>query len=218
MPRSGGPTADEAVCRRPIADRTIARWADFCRWSACRLLRQAVQAGQGARPSHDGRALYACSVLSRRFASLLLVCAAASACGEDAAGAGGPAPPRSPSSAPASQNSDGAMESAQAAATQTATEFLAALVAEDHDGAYALLSSSAPAGITLADFAAARQAKANSARSLGQRYELTAATSDPAGVTVTGNGRLADGTAAAISLPLAMDKSGWRVDVVPTRF
>lgn len=158
-------------------------------------------------------------MLVRRFATILLVSVVAAGCGSDSdPGAVPQVPSGSASSTATSEDSAAGQESAQADARQVAKEFLAVLVAEDYDAAYALLSPSAQAGITLDDFAAARQAKADSARSLGQRYELTAATGDPAGVTVTGEGRLADGTAADISLPLVMVESGWRVDAVPTTF
>lgn len=170
------------------------------------------------RRSLEETSVYAAAVLVRRFATILLLSVVVAGCGSDSDPGPVAVPPSGASSTATSADSAGGQESAQDAAVQTAKEFLAALVAEDFDAAYALLSPSAQAGITLDDFAAARRAKANSARSLGQRYELTDATGGPAGVTVTGNGRLADGTAAVMSLPLVMVDSGWRVDAVPTNF
>lgn len=153
-----------------------------------------------------------------RLVPVVLLCTALSACGGEAgpAAQGQAATPSAASEELVS--ADPADLAAQQAATQTATAFLAALVAEDHNAAFALLSPAAQAGTTLDAFAAARKAKANSARSLGQKYELTGMTGGPAGVTVTGDGRLADGTTAAIALPLVADGAGWRVDAVPTAF
>lgn len=151
-------------------------------------------------------------------AIMLTLAGVLTGCGSgDASTSADPLPAPPPAAEP-SQDPAGQVGPAETAAIRAATEFLAALVAEDHDAAYGLLSPAAQAGVTLEDFAAARQAKNASARSLGQRYELTEATGDQTRMTVTGEGRLADGTPAAITLPLVASEAGWRVDAVPTAF
>lgn len=99
-----------------------------------------------------------------------------------------------------------------------AGEFLEALVAEDHDRAYGILSARAQAALPLDDFAAARRAKNSSARSLGQRYELGEPAGEPPSVTVQVTGRLADGTAVRLALPMVLVDGEWRVDEAPSAF
>lgn len=147
----------------------------------------------------------------RRFAlQLVFVTGALVGCsGDDAA----PAPSAQPPAASPSPTSSVSSE-----ATAAVDQFLTALVSEDHDAAYALLSPAAQATLPLDAFAAAREAKNAGARSLSRRYELTDAQGDSTRVVVTGTGRLADGTPASLSLPVVATEQGWRVDAVPTTF
>lgn len=142
----------------------------------------------------------------------LVLASSATGCGD------GDTPPQSRTSASAGATAEASADPAAAAATAAAEQFLAALVAEDYDVAYDLFSDQVRSSLTLEQFAAARQAKTASARSLGRRYELTAAPGDDARRTVTGEAFLADGTIVDISLPMTQTPQGWRLDAQPTNY
>lgn len=120
--------------------------------------------------------------------------------------------------APVAAGSTAAVDPAAAAAVEAAEDFLAAVVAEEYEVAYEALSAQARRGAPFEQFAAARAAKTASARSLGRRYMLTGATGTPPVLTVVGEGLLADGTEAAIRLPVRLVGDRWLVDAVPTAF
>jgi hypothetical protein len=142
----------------------------------------------------------------------LLVAAVVSACGGDTAQESARPAPTTATPAPASA------DPAAVAATAVAEQFLTALVDEDHDVAYNLLSNNVRSSLTLEQFAAARQAKNASARSIGRRYELMSAAGDERRRTVEGEAFLADGTVVEIKLPMTQTPDGWRVDAQPTNY
>ena len=129
---------------------------------------------------------------------------------DTAAGSGSAAP----SSAVSAAVPDPATEGARRAAEQ----FLAALAAQEPGVAYDLLTPRVQGEVTREEFAAAREAKAGSARILGRQYAVTGVMGEGDSVTVTGEGRLSDATKVSITLPLVLVGADWRVDRVPTSF
>jgi hypothetical protein len=145
--------------------------------------------------------------LLSRLVLLGLLVVASSGCTGGSSGATPPAPSASTPAASELAGADG-----------TASAFLAALVDRRDQAAYALLSTRARAVLTAEQFAAAREAKEDSARSLGRSYELQPATGSDSSAVVTGEGRLADGTAVPLRLPLVRQDGTWLVDEAPAAY
>jgi hypothetical protein len=121
------------------------------------------------------------------------------------------APPPGPTSAAPS------VPPADPEALALAEQYLAAVVSADHDTSYGLLSDTAQQSVSLEAYASAREGRAGSARNL-VLYELTGVDGDGGLLTVTGTGRVADGTRVELSLPLRRTDQGLRVDTVPTGY
>ena len=98
-----------------------------------------------------------------------------------------------------------------------AEQFLAVVVSADHDTSYGLLSDTAQQSVSLEAYASAREGRAGSARNL-VLYELTGVDGDGGMLTVTGTGRVADGTQVEVSLLMRRTEQGLRIDTVPTGY
>lgn len=146
-------------------------------------------------------------------AVLLAAVAAGCGSGDGDPPAAGP-PPTTQPSASASSATPAPPPPEQQEARQTAEAFLTAVVAGDHDTAYALLADPAQQALSLEDFALAQERKNGSARNL-VLYEVTGVEGTGEAVTVNATGRLGDGTPATLVLATRGTPEGRRLEEVP---